>query len=109
LDNNYKIFSKKFFSKIRKDAFLINTSRGDIFDEKYFIKFFKSKKYNGLGLDVLPSDVIWKNKIPKKYQFIKNLNSNFILTPHVGGNTLETRAKTTEFILSNFLKIEKLI
>ena len=109
LDNNYKIFSKKFFSKIRKDAFLINTSRGDIFDEKYFIKFFKSKKYNGLGLDVLPSDVIWKNKIPKKYQFIKNLNSNFILTPHVGGNTLETRAKTTEFILSNFLKIEKSI
>ncbi len=109
LDNNCKIFSKLFFSKIRKDAFLINTSRGDIFNEKYFIKFFKSKKYNGLGLDVLPSDVIWKNKIPKKYQFIKNLNSNFVLTPHIGGNTLETRLKTTEFILSNFLKFEKLI
>lgn len=109
LDGNNKIFSRKFFSKIRKDAFLINTSRGDIFNEKYFIEFFKSKKYSGLGLDVLPSDVIWKNKIPKKYQFIKNLKSNFILTPHIGGNTLETRAKTTEFILSNFLKCERLL
>lgn len=109
LDNNYKIFSKNFFSKIREDSFLINTSRGDIFDEKYFIKFFKSKKYNGLGLDVLPSDVIWKKKIPKKYKFIKKLNSNFILTPHVGGNTLETRIKTTKFILNNFLKHQKTI
>tara|TARA_Y100000768_G_scaffold113266_1_gene83469 strand:+ start:24427 stop:25368 length:942 start_codon:yes stop_codon:yes gene_type:complete len=109
LDNNYQIFTKKFFSKIKKDSFLINTSRGDIFDEKYLIKFIKSKKYNGLGLDVLPSDVIWKKKIPKNFQFIKNLDSNFVLTPHVGGNTLETRAKTTRFILSNFLKLEKLI
>jgi phosphoglycerate dehydrogenase-like enzyme len=30
-----------------------------------------------------------------------------ILTPHIGGNTLESRKKTTEYVLNNFLKLEK--
>ena len=37
----------------------------------------------------------------------KRIKKPIILTPHIGGNTLETRIKTTEFILDNFLKLEK--
>ena len=107
LDKNYKFFSKKEFKKIKEKSFLINTSRGDILDERYFFNFLKSEKFNGIALDVLPTDTVWNNKIPKKFSFFKMIKKPIILTPHIGGNTLETRVKTTKFILNNFLKLEK--
>ncbi len=104
LENNLNFFTSKNLKGLQKNSFLINTSRGDLFEKKNFIKFLKSKKYSGIGLDVLPSDVIWKNRLPKSFNFIKNLKKSIIVTPHIGGNTLETRIKTTEFIINCFLK-----
>ncbi len=104
LENNLNFFTSKNLKSLQKNSFLINTSRGDLFEKKNFIKFLKSKKYLGIGLDVLPSDVIWKNKIPKSFNFIKNLKKSIIVTPHIGGNTQETRIKTTKFIINRFLK-----
>ena len=107
LDGNRSFFSKKFFRNIRKDSYLINTSRGDIFNENQLVNFIKSKHFNGFGFDVLPEDVIWKNKIPNKYNFFKTLNSNFFVTPHIGGNSIESRNKTTLFMTKKFIKIQK--
>ena len=52
---------------------MINTSRGDIFNEQYLINLMKSKSIKGFGFDVLPSDVVWKDKIPTKYNFLKKI------------------------------------
>ena len=105
LENNHNFFSKKLLKYVGKDTFIINTSRGNIFDEKNLIKLIKSKSLKGFAFDVLPNDVLWKNKISKKYDFLKkNKNSNFIITPHIGGNTLESRIKTTNFMINKFLK-----
>ena len=107
LDGNKNFFSKKILNNLKKESFLINTSRGDIFNERQLIDFIKFKSIKGFGFDVLPSDVIWKNKIPKKYNFLKTLNRNFYLTPHIGGNSIESRNKTTLFIIQKFLKMQK--
>ena len=107
LDGNNSLFSKKFFKNIRKDSYLINTSRGDLFNENQLINFIKFKQYNGFGFDVLPKDVIWKSKISKKYNFLKNLNGNFYVTPHIGGNSIESRNKTALFMIKKFLKYKK--
>ena len=104
LNNNKNFFLKKNLIYFNKNSFLINSSRGDLFQEKDFINFLKLKKYKGLGLDVLPSDVIWNRKLPSKYFFMKRLKKPIIVTPHIGGNTVETRIKTTEFIINCFLK-----
>ena len=37
-----------------------------------FINFIKSKSIKGFAFDVLPSDVVWKSKIPKKNIFLKH-------------------------------------
>ena len=104
LEKNYNFLSKKILNQISKDSYVINTSRGDIFDEKGLINLIKSKSLNGFAFDVLPSDVIWKNKISKKYKFLKKMNYNFFITPHIGGNTVESRSKTTIFMIKKFLK-----
>ena len=109
LDNNKNLFSKKILNKIKPNSYLINTSRGDLFEEKSLIQFIKKKKYFGLGFDVLPQDVVWGKKIAKDYFFLKKIKKNLIITPHIGGNTIETRIKTTNYILDLFLKKEKKI
>ena len=104
LEKNYNFLSKKTLNQIYKHSFIINTSRGDIFDKKSLINFMKSKSPNGFAFDVLPSDVLWKNKISKEYNFLKKMNHNFFITPHIGGNTIESRIKTTNFIIKKFLQ-----
>ena len=104
LENNYNFLSKNLLKYVDKNTYIINTSRGNIFDEKNLINFIKSKSLKGFAFDVLPSDVLWKNKLPKKYNFLKKNNLNYIITPHIGGNTIESRSKTTNFIINKFLK-----
>ena len=100
-------FSKRIFNKLKKDSFLINTSRGDIFNESHLINFIKSKSIKGFGFDVLPSDVVWKSKIPKIFFLKKLKKSNFYITPHIGGNSIESRNKTTLFMIQKFLRTQE--
>jgi len=108
LDKNYNFLSKKLLGYIGKESYIINTSRGDIFNENYLLKSIKSNSFKGFGFDVLPSDVLWKNKISSKYNFLKKIKTNFFITPHIGGNTLESRTKTTLFMIKKFLDNTKI-
>ena len=103
LKENYNFITKKLLKNITKNVVIINTSRGEIFEKQALLYSIKNKKIKGLGLDVLPGDVTWKNKIDKKYKFLKKYRKKLILTPHIGGNTLEARIKTTTFIINKFL------
>ena len=107
LEGNHNFFSKKILKHLKKSSYLINTSRGDIFNEQHLINLMKSKSVKGFGFDVLPSDVVWKNKIPSKYNFLKKLKGNFYVTPHIGGNSIESRIKTTLFMIQKFQKNQK--
>ena len=67
----------------------------------------KSKSIKGFGFDVLLSDVVWKDKIPTKYNFLKKLKGNFYVTPY-RWKFIETRIKTTLFMIQkNFKKKTK--
>ena len=107
LEGNHNFFSKKVLKHLKKSSYLINTSRGDIFNERHLINLMKSKSVKGFGFDVLPSDVVWKNKIPSKYNFLKKLKGNFYVTPHIGGNSIESRIKTTLYMIQKFQKNQK--
>ena len=104
LENNYNFLNKKNVKHISNTSYIINTSRGDIFERNTLIKLLK-KGYI-FGLDVLPGDTSWKNTIPQKYHFITKLKKS-IITPHISGNTNEARLKTTSFIINKFLEKQK--
>ncbi len=75
------MYSKKEIEYTKKDAFIINTSRGDIIDFTEVIKAVESKKLSGFASDVFsqePFDAsLWKDQM------------NILLTPHIGGNAEE--------------------
>ena len=89
-----QLFDKKILKKMKKTAFLINTSRGKIINEKDLIESLKKKIIAGAALDVFESEPIGKNHPFTKIQ-------NVTLVPHIGSSTKETRAKMAEITVKN--------
>jgi D-3-phosphoglycerate dehydrogenase / 2-oxoglutarate reductase len=74
------LLSEEHFKLMRNDAFLINTSRGEVIDESALIKALEEQWIGGAGLDVFHKEPIEVN-----HPLLK-LN-NVILTPHIGWKT----------------------
>ncbi|ABX12308.1 2-hydroxyacid dehydrogenase [Nitrosopumilus maritimus] len=89
-----KMFNMKIFKKMKNTAFLINTSRGKVVNEKDLVTALKKKIIAGAGLDVFEQEPISKNHPLTKLQ-------NVVLAPHIGSSTKETRAKMAEITVRN--------
>jgi len=70
--------------RMKNTAYLINTSRGPVVDEKALIKALKEKWIAGAGLDVFTEEPTDPNNP------LLDLD-NVIVTPHIGSATIETR------------------
>jgi len=103
---NFNLIGKTLINKMKKSAILINTSRGEIVNEKFLIDTLKKNKIAGAGLDVLDGDSSWGKKVKnnKMISYFKN-NSNLVITPHLGGNTLEASNKTKELIIKKLISL----
>ena len=88
------MFNMKIFRKMKNSAFLINTARGMIVNEKDLVTALKKKIIAGAGLDVFESE-----PISKKHPLVKL--PNVVLTPHIGSSTKETRTKMAEITVRN--------
>lgn len=83
---NYHIFNSEVFEKMKKGAYLINTSRGVLVDEAALYEALAKGKLSAAATDVLdpePAD-------PDNPLFTLD---NFIATPHIAGHTIESRKK----------------
>ncbi len=89
-----RLFDMKIFKKMKKSAFLINTARGKIVNEKDLIIALNKKIIAGAALDVYESEPISKKHPLTKIQ-------NVVLAPHIGSSTKETRAKMAEITVKN--------
>lgn len=88
------------FEKMKKEAIIINTSRGAVIDEDALLNALDNSEISGAALDVLEGEpVIDDNKLLK----YARLRSNLVITPHIGGNTYESFSKTEEFIAKKLL------
>ncbi|HSG83705.1 MAG: 2-hydroxyacid dehydrogenase [Nitrosopumilus sp.] len=89
-----QLFDMKIFKKMKRTAFLINTSRGKVIKEKDLVTALKKKIISGAGLDVFEVE-----PIKKKHPFVKL--PNIVLAPHIGSSTKETRSKMAELTVKN--------
>ncbi len=89
-----QLFDMKIFKKMKKSAFLINTARGKIVNEKDLITALNKKIIAGAALDVYELE-----PISKKHPFTKI--QNIVLAPHMGSSTKETRVKMAEITIKN--------
>lgn len=80
---------------MKKSAYIINTSRGAVVDEKALVKALKEKWIKGAALDVFENE-------PKIAPGLSELD-NVILTPHIASATEETRTKMSELVAENII------
>jgi len=91
-----QIFNMKILKKMKKTAFLINTSRGKVVNEKDLVTALKQKIIAGAGIDVFETEPIKKN-----HPFMKL--ENLVMSPHVGSSTKETRIQMAELTVKNLI------
>lgn len=84
----------EFLGKMKKSAFLINTSRGPAVDEQALADALNSGAIAGAGLDVLSTEPPkTDNPLPKA--------KNCLITPHIAWAGFETRQRLMDIFLSN--------
>lgn len=93
----YHLIDKKKFALMKQDAVLINTSRGEVIDERALVQALKSKKLFSAGLDVYE----FEPKITKELLQFENV----ILLPHIGSATEEARNKMAEIAAHNIVNV----
>lgn len=106
LDESTKGFlGRREFSLMKKGAFFINTSRGELVDEAALLQALESGQISGAGLDVLRGETSgapdWLKMNPL-WSYAQS-HDNLILTPHIGGATTESMADT-ELFMANKLR-----
>jgi glyoxylate reductase len=91
-----EIVNLKLFKKMKKTAFLVNTARGKIINEKELVFALQKKIISGAGLDVFSSEPISANYPLSKME-------NVVIMPHSGSSTVETRSKMAEICVKNLV------
>ncbi len=83
-----KMIGARELAWMKPSAYFVNASRGGVLDEGALIQCLRQKKIAGAGLDVFAKEP------PEKDTPLKELD-NVILTPHIGGLTLECGIKVS--------------
>ena len=92
----YHLIDNKRLSLIKKTAYLINTARGPVIDEKALCQKLKNNEIAGAALDVYENEPIICEDLFK-------LN-NVILTPHIGSASYETRSKMSLMVAKDVIQ-----
>lgn len=84
---------------MKRTAFLINISRGQVIDESALIETLDKHKIAGAGLDVFDVEPISSDNPLLRMD-------NVILTPHIGGgSSLESSLERVEFVAKNIRRV----
>jgi glyoxylate reductase len=82
---------------MKPTAFLVNTSRGPIVDEKALVRALKEKRIAGAGLDVFENEP----KVDPKLLAMQNV----VLTPHLGSAVTELRESMANVVVDNIMAV----
>lgn len=94
-DNTYHLFDEQCLNKMKKSAWLINSSRGEVTDNAALKKCLGSGKLRGAVLDV------WENEPDIDYGL---LAKTFIGTPHIAGYSIDGKANGTAMVVNSLCK-----
>lgn len=91
------LMNEERFKLMKKTAFVINTARGDIIDEKALVQALVNKEIAGAGLDVFETE-------PKPAVQLL-MNPEISLTPNIGAGTKETQDRIGTELAKQIIKL----
>ena len=91
------LVGERELSLMKPTAFLVNTARGPVVDEKALVRALKDKRIAGAGLDVYENE-------PRVDPALLNMQ-NVVLTPHLGSAVKELRESMANVVVDNILAV----
>lgn len=95
-DETRHLIGSNEFKKMKKSAYLINTSRGPVIDQEALHQALINKDIAGAALDVFKEEPINPDSPLLKLD-------NIILTPHIGSASVETRKEMSDTAVKNVI------
>jgi len=95
MPSTHHLIGEKELKMMKKNAVLINTSRGPVVDENALVFALKEKQIFGAGLDVYEHE-------PEMTEELKKLD-NVVLQPHSASATIESRTKMATMAAENMV------
>ncbi len=95
LESTHHLVNKEKLYMMKKNAFIVNTSRGAVIDEKALVSALEEKRIAGAALDVYEFE-------PKLVPGLSKLN-NVILTPHIASARENTRNEMAIAVAQNII------
>jgi lactate dehydrogenase-like 2-hydroxyacid dehydrogenase len=95
LDSTRHLINAERLKTMKPSAYLINSSRGPVIDEKALVEALKNKEIRGAALDVYEEE-------PELAPGLAELE-NVVITPHIASATDETRGKMSEIAAQNII------
>ncbi len=96
-DETHHLMGTRQFALMKRTAYLINTSRGPIIDEKALAQALTEGRIAGAGIDVYENE-------PKIERALLTMN-NVVLTPHLGSAVMELRERMAHVVVDNIAAI----
>ena len=103
---NAQMFGAAEFSAMKPGARFVNTARGELVDETALLEALRSGHIGGAALDVINRELEPEIAGRSLIQYARE-NGNLLLTPHIGGNTRESRTRTEYFLASRLVSFAK--
>lgn len=92
----FHLLSARRLKLIRKDAYIVNTARGEVIDEETMIKLIELGDIAGAALDVFEHEPAVSPKLVRLARAGK-----VVLLPHMGSATIEGRVEMGEKVIIN--------
>jgi len=95
-ESTHHLIDSKMLALMKKTAYIVNTSRGPVIEEKALVDALTSGQISGAGLDVFENE-------PQVSEELMDLE-NVILTPHVASATDASRAEMSDLAIGAVLE-----
>jgi glyoxylate reductase len=96
-DETRHLIDKRALARMKRSAYLINTSRGPVVDEEALAWALRQHLLAGAALDVYEQE-------PRIHPDLSGLD-NVLLLPHIGSATTETRTAMADLAVDNVLAV----
>ena len=103
-DETRGMVDDEFLSQMKQGSYLVNTARGELVDEGSIIKSIEQGHLKGYGTDVI-KDEFGDIQNSKLVEFSINPNNNVVITPHIGGMTIEGQTKAYTWAVEKFKRM----
>jgi D-3-phosphoglycerate dehydrogenase / 2-oxoglutarate reductase len=105
-DETTGLIGRDAFRQMKRGVIIVNTSRGAIIDSNALLDAMEDGTVSGAGLDVIENELEGNTTVNPLVEYARK-HDNLIITPHIGGVTIDSQRKAFIHALEKLINFDK--